>query len=157
MYKSLGIVFESTDGYASNINGAAKASHQTIKQSTRANLMGSLMPNGFWCFAGQYSGFTYNQCIIRTTNRPPALVYTKKLVKSKKLHPFGSRVKIIKELKTKRALSARTSGDLRADTEDEITMEEIDEHSSFDGRFLGYGNDPAVMLVYCECALSHKI
>ena len=55
MYKSLGIVLESTGGYASNINDTAKAPHRTIKRSTRANLMGSLMPNGFWCFAGQYS------------------------------------------------------------------------------------------------------
>ena len=33
IYRVLGIVLESTWGYASNINGAAKALHQTIKLS----------------------------------------------------------------------------------------------------------------------------
>ena len=36
-------------------------------------------------------------------------------------------------------------------------MEEIDQRSSFDGHFFGYGNDPVVMLVYTDSVLSHKI
>ena len=58
---------------------------------------------------------------------------------------------------TQRALSAQISGDLRADTENRISMEEIDHYFSFDGHFFGYRNDPAIMLVYTDGILSHKI
>ena len=43
------------------------------------------------------------------------------------------------------------SGDLQTFHQDGITMEKINQNTSFDGRFMGYGNDPAaVMLVYIE-------
>ena len=162
MYKSLGVVLQSTGGGASTINGTVESPHRTIKRMTRAQLIGSLLSNTLWCFSGQYATFTYNNCINRTTNKPPALSLLKKLVKPSKLHPFGSRVKIIKELKSQRALSARTSGDLRAIDGDDsspstISPDELSNLSSFDGRFVGYSNDPAVILVYCENAKIHRI
>ena len=162
MYKSLGIVMQSTGGGASTINGTVESPHRTIKRMTRAQLIGSLLSNTLWCFSGQYAAFTYNNCINRTTGKPPALGYLNKLVKPSKLHPFGSRAKIITELKSQRALSARTSGDLRTidgDTSspDAISTDELDTLSSFHGRFVGYSNDPAVVLIYCADAKVHKI
>ena len=135
MYKDLGIVLGSTGGYASNINGAAEAPHRTIKRFTQANLFKALLANYFWYFVCQYSALTYTQCINHTTGKLTGLVYCKKLIKSSKLHTFGSRVKTMKELKTQRALSAWISSNMRDDIENEISMEEIDQHSSFDGRF----------------------
>lgn len=118
IYKSLGVVMQSTGGHASTINGAAKSphslSHRTIKRSLRAGLIGSLLDNTLWCFSGQYAMFIYNNCINHTTGIPLAKKYLNKLAHPSKMHPFGARVKIISELKSQRALSARTSGDLRS-------------------------------------------
>ena len=58
---------------------------------------------------------------------------------------------IIKDLKSERALSARTSGDPRILSDDPVpatTLDPLDSPSTaFCGRFMGFGNNKAVMLV----------
>ena len=49
------------------------------------------------------------------------------------------------------------TGDLRNFHEDAILMNEINQHTLFDGGFMGLGNDPAVMLVYHKREMSHVI
>ena len=157
MYKSLGIAMQSTGGYSSTINGAAETPHRTLKKSIRAMLMGSNLADTFWCFAGQYAAQVYNSCTNRTTGRPPALRYSKKLLPASKVYPFGSRVRVIKDLPTKRALSARAAGDPRAYDGDSIFPSEIERNSSFDGIFLGYSSSDAVALVYKRGDSSDRI
>ena len=69
------------------------------------------MSDEYWCFAGQYAANVLNNCVNRVTGKPPALGYAKKFVSLSQMFPFGSRVKITKDLKSQQALGARTSGD----------------------------------------------
>jgi len=101
MYKSIGVVLQSTGGHASSINGKAEAPHRTMKRTFRAMLMGANMSDNYWCFAGQYAANIHNNCIICMTGRAPALgYYAKKLIPVTQIFPFGSRVNIIKDLKS---------------------------------------------------------
>jgi len=150
MLKSLGVAIQSTGGYASSINGKAEAPHRTIKTTTRSMLMGADMSDEYWCFAGQYAANVHNNCVNRMTGRPPALGYAKRLVPVSQIFPFGSRVKIIKDLKSKRALGARTSGDPRSPLGANIYPPEVGalaSPSAFDALFLGWSSNPSVSLL----------
>ena len=157
MYKNLGMTLESTGGYASSINGAAESPIKTIKRSIRAMLLGSAMPNPMWCLCGQHSATVYNNIIHRITNKVPSLVLTGKIIPLKRMHPFGARIKVLKHLPAKRALTARTSGDSRdslsSDTDynaNTITIIDDTQTSSFSGRYVGNSNHPNVLLVFQE-------
>ena len=154
-----------TDGYTSSINGAAEVPHCTIKNTAQAMLMVARMSNLFWYFAGQYAAFIYNQCSNSTTGKPPALVVGEKYVQPHKLRPWGACVRIIKDLKSERTLSAHTSGDPRILSNNPIdasTLAPVDSPSiAFCGRFMSFGNNKAVMLVLVititDGITSHKL
>ena len=89
------------------------------------------------------------------TNWTCLLQETHKVIKTTSI---WFKVKIIKELKAQWALSARTSSDLRGDTENKILMEEIDQHSLFDGRFLLTRKRPhRHACVYWWCAVPQDL
>ena len=160
LYKSLGIVLQSTGGYASTINGKAESPHMTIKRMIRAMLIGASMLDIFWCFAGQYAANIHNNCINRITGKPPALGFAKKLVPVTQIFPFGSRVRIIKDLTSQRALAARTAGDLRSPLGSAIYPAEVDNLPStgaYDALFLGWSSNPAVSLLYKQGDKSNRI
>lgn len=154
MYTSLGMAVESSDGYASSINGAAETPSRTCKRTIRAQLIRSSMSNIFHCFAGAYSPWIYNNVIHRITGEIPSLKLWGKFVSVKYLRPLGARVKVLTNLPSKRALTARTSGDTREeeynDDANAITIIDASQKSSFTGRFLGYSQHPNVMLILKE-------
>ena len=53
--EELGIIVETTGGYASSINGTAETPRRTFKLSIRSMLIGANMADPAWCFVGQYS------------------------------------------------------------------------------------------------------
>jgi hypothetical protein len=115
-------------------------------------LIGSSLPNPFFCFALQVTSFVYNNVLHRTTNKIPSLVLTGKFVPLKRLHLFGAKVKVLTHLPSKHSLTARTSGDPRDNDFDAnaITIVDSTQKSSFTGRFVGYSNHTNVILVYKE-------
>ena len=128
IHESLGIPLQSTVGYASVINSKAEAPHRIMKPTIRAIVVASN---------------THNNYINRMTGRAPALGYTKTF-------SVGSRVKIIKDLKSQRALCACTSGDPRYTTWSIIYPTELSTLPStraFDTLFLGWSKNPAVSLL----------
>ena len=151
LYKGAGTVLETTGGYASTINGMAESPNKTFKRGIRCSLMGSNLPDIFWCFAGQYQAVIHNNSLNRITKKAPSQGFCNKFVPASKIFPFGSRAKIIYDLPTQRALSARTAGDTRSILNDAIYPHEVrslpDSPSSFDGVFLGFSNNPAVSLI----------
>jgi len=162
IYNSLGMALESTGGYASNINGIAESPIRTIKRTTRANLMGSALPNEFWCFGAVHAAIIYNQCLHRMTNKVPSQVLTGKSIPLKSMHPFGARVKVVENVPAQRALTARTAGDPRTNTSYDasaVTIVESQQPSSFTGRFVGFSNHPGIILVFKpgSATESHRI
>lgn len=153
MYQSLGMTMESTGGRESTINGAAESPIRTLKGSIRAGLIGSSMSNIFHCFAGQHTPWVYNNVIHSGTKKCPSKVLTGKSLPIQRMHPFGAAVKVHAHLQSERALTARTTGDSRAETDHEAgttAIIDVPETSSFTGRFLGYSNHPNVLLVLVE-------
>ena len=169
MYKSCGLVMESTGGYASTINGKAESPHRTTKKTIRSMLMGANLDDAFWCFTGQYGTLGYNQCKNRVTGKIPDKEWTGKSIPPHDMPIFGANVKIVRELKAQRALEARTVGDPRAlptnpiSVQDTIEVMQLTNTSApdSDGRFVGFSNNKAVALVLTEEDLdkptSHRI
>lgn len=150
MHKSLGITLESTGGYESSINGTAESPNRTTKRCIRANLMGSRLPDPFWCFAGQHSAVIYNQCLHRMTQKVPAKVFTGRTIPTSKLHPFGCQARIVKNLPAQRALSARTAGDPRSYDAEAASLSDVQVQDDEIGRFVGFSNHPNVALIYVK-------
>ncbi|MGB2447382.1 MAG: reverse transcriptase domain-containing protein [Candidatus Poseidoniaceae archaeon] len=123
------------------------------------------MSDEFWCFTSQYSSLQHDNTVNRRTGKIPSMVWLGKTIKESKLQPFGCRAKIISTTDAGRALNPRTSGDPRlpqADPHHQVVTpataaESIAPGVEFDCRFVGYGNDPAVVLVYQPGSKSHKI
>ena len=111
MLKGLGVALQSTGDYASTINGKAEAPHKIIKRTAQAMRMGARMKDEYWCFAAQYAVQLLNNCVNRMTGKPPDMGYAKKLIPVSQIFPFGARVKIIRDVSSQCALSARTVGD----------------------------------------------
>ena len=127
---------------------------------SRAMLMGASMSDVYWCFAGQYAAQLHNNCVNRMTGRPPALGYTKRLIPVSQIFPFGARVKIIRDLQSKRALSAQTIGDPRTSLNSTVYQAEVDgvnDKSGFDATFMGYSSNPAVSLLLKHRDKSNRI
>jgi hypothetical protein len=112
------------------------------------------MSNIFHCFAGAYFPWIYNNVIHRITGEIPSLKLWGKFVSVKYLHPFGARVKVLTNLPSERALTARTSGDAREEEynydANAITIIDASQKSAFTGQFLGYSQHPNVMLILKE-------
>ena len=60
-------------------------------------------------------------------------------------------------MKSQRALATRTSGDISVLQDNELTIGEINDLSSFNGRFLGYNNHPTVLLALMISSTSHRV
>ena len=75
-----------------------------------------------------------------------------------KLFPFGSHVRVIRDLKSRRALEARTGRDTR-ELEDSSTSQEDAQKTPvlYDGKFVGYSNSTSVALVIKEGAKADEI
>ena len=165
MYKVLGMVMESTGGHASSLNGTVETPNKTLKRMIRSNLMGADMADEFWCFAGQYSALQHVNTLNRRTNKTPAKVWLGKNINESKLQPFGCRAKIISTTDAGRALNPRTSGDPRLPQPNPhhqvitpaTAAATVAPGVEFDCRFVGYSNDPAVVLLFQPGSKSHKI
>ena len=79
----------------------------------------------------------YNNCTNRSTERPSALRYFKKLIPPGKIFPFGARVKIIKDLPSQRGDSIFPSVTERV--------------------FLGYSSTDDVALVYKQSDAGNRV
>lgn len=152
MYKDLGMTLESTGGYESTINGTAETPIRTLKRTVRSSLIASGISNLFHCFASGHAATIYNNVIHRTTGKVPAIEMNGSAIPIHKMYPFGSKVKVLTDLKSKRSLTARTSGDQRHENDYDVDTASASEipKSSFTGIFLGYSNFHNVMLVYKE-------
>ena len=87
------------------------------------------------------------------TKKCPSIVLTRKSIPLQRMHPFEAAVKVHVHIPSERALTARTTGDSRLETDhDAATTVTIDsaEQSSFTGPFLGWSNHPNVILVLKE-------
>ena len=87
------------------------------------------------------------------TKKCPSIVLTRKSIPLQRMHSFEAAVKVHAHIPSERALTARTTGDSRLETDhDAATTVIIDsaEQSSFTGRFLGWSNHPNVILVLKE-------
>ena len=75
-----------------------------------------------------------------------------------KLFPFGSHVCVIRDLKSRQALEARTGGDVRDLDDMSISQEDAQKTPIlYDGKFVGYSNSTAVALVIKEGAKADEI
>ena len=94
------------------------------------------------------------------TGKPPAMGYAKKLIPVSQIFPFGAQVKIIRDVSSQRALSARIVVDPRSPQGSAIYSAElraIDEASGFDAIFVGYNSNPAVALLLKPRDKSNRI
>ena len=162
MYKVTGMSLESTGGGESSLNGTVETPNKTIKRMVRANLMGALMPDPFWCFSAQYAGLQHNNTLNRRTGSTPAIIYLGRAINEAKLQPWGCRCKVIDRSPSGRALRPRTSGDprlapanLQVISRDEAAS--IAPSETYHLRFMGYSNNPAVILAYNPNSKAHRI
>ena len=151
LFKETNIVLQTTGGYASTINGKAERPHRSVKNMIRAPLMGSNSPDEWWCFCGQYSSVIHNNMLNRMTGKPPLEFFDRKTIPITKLFPFGSHVRVMRDLRSRRALGARTGGDTRELDDISISHEDAKKTPTlYDGKFVGYSNSTAVALVIKE-------
>ena len=153
-YDTLQVRVETTGGYASTINGMVEAPHRTLKRSSRCLLVSAGLPDTMWCFAFSFATLLHNNVIHTVTKKIPCVHFsgtTNSMIQPSRLFVFGSKMRIIKDLKSKRALAARTGGDPRDVTQPYVSPVDPDNlpsTPSHDGIFVGYSNHSRVMLCY---------
>eukprot|EP00956_Cyclotella_meneghiniana_P000008 scaffold27_cov57-Cyclotella_meneghiniana.AAC.5 len=152
MFKDLGMSMETTGGYESSINGTAETPIRTMKRTVRSTLLGSGKSNVFFCFAADHGSAIYNNVLHRSTGKIPSQELNGYTIPMHKMYPFGAKVRVLTNLPSKRALTARTAIDQRHPTDydiDTATAIHVPK-SSFTGIFLGWSSFHNVMLIYVE-------
>ena len=144
------IVVQTTGGYNSSNNGPVESPNRPDKRIIRMLLMSSLLSNAFWCFALQYTDFISNNSLHSSTKKIPCqhLSGTAGVVPPSRMLIFGSKMRIIRELKSFRALSARTGGDPREVLQFINPSSQAPHTISHDAYFVGFQNHSTVMLGY---------
>ena len=75
------------------------------------------------------------------TGKPPLEFFDRKTIPVTKLFSFGSHVRVIRDLKSRRALEARTGGDTRELDDISISHEDAQKTPMlYDGKVVGYSN-----------------
>jgi hypothetical protein len=148
--KEFHMVVQTTGGYNSSNNGPVESPNRPDKRTIRMLLMSSPLSNAFWCYALQYTDFISNNSLHSGTKKVPSqhLSGTAGIVPPSRMVIFGSKMRIIQELKSFRALSARTSGDPREVFQFVSPSSQAPPLASHDAYFVGFQNHSTVMLGY---------
>jgi hypothetical protein len=149
-YEELNIVVQTTGGYNSTNNGPVESPNRPDKRMIRMMLMTANLPSTFWCFSLQYCDYIANNSLHSYTKRVPChhMCGTAGILPPAKMPIFGSKMSIIKQLKSLRALSARTDGDPRAVMNFVIPPTQPAQPINHDALFIGFQNHSTVMICY---------
>ena len=150
MRDTLKMAIQTTGGDASSLNGMAKAPHKMIQKITCALLITAAMPDTFWCFVMQYAVFLIVNTEHSVTKRLPIQHFFggKNALPPSKVVIWGSKMRIIKPQKKNSALESGTYSNL-GEVFNYSTLAGHMELTSHDGFFLGYGNNVAVIILFC--------
>ncbi len=149
-HDSLAMVVQTTGGHNLTMNGKVEVTHKTLKQMTWAMLVSVGLPDSFWCFALQYAVFIHNNFLHMSTKWIPIHHFTGSCLAlpPSKILIFGSKMRIIKDLKSEKALQPRTTGNPWEAFATFSHPSAPIQPNSHDGHFLGYSNNLAVMLCF---------
>jgi hypothetical protein len=138
LLQELGLILQTTGGYASSLNGKSEITHRLTKNMVRSMLQSRGHQDDKWCFAYSYAIWLLRRLLNRRVSKTPYEAWHNKKPSFKDMLIFGSVVYILNASVTRQALDARTMTDLR----------QILNENDVDGYFMGYANTTKVIVYW---------
>eukprot|EP00978_Attheya_sp_CCMP212_P030984 scaffold115760_cov65-Attheya_sp.AAC.3 len=138
LISELGLVLQTTGGYASSLNGKSEATHRLVKNMVRSMLQSRGHQDDKWCYAYSYTLWLLRRLLNRCVSNTPYEAWHNKKPSFKDMLIFGSVFYILNATVSRQALDARSMTDLC----------KILSENDVDGYFMGYANTMKIIIYW---------